>query len=200
MNARSVTKLEGLEPITRDEITDVISTWKTEFTRSLQQAMPFEPQRPTKTLTNKNTVTTSSSTWRTYHLPVGTLRVTQGVKILDQNKSWQGGRSNGNSVTRELISKITFDFTPEPWLMDKVLVGTFALHHNKYSDIPSFTQTIRSSNLLPCEHAALCAAVNGDIHKLQTLFSEGLARPTDRDVEGRTLLHVRLQPRNNFSR
>lgn len=194
MAARSTNKLESLNPATRDDLVNEISAWKSEFTRSLQQAIPFEYQGSVRTSANKtveSVVTTSSNTWRTYHLPVGTLRVMWGSKLLNWNKH---GQPKNNSVAQEITSRITFDFTPELWLMNKALVGTFMLHHKKHSDIPSLTQTIWSSNLLPPDHAAFSAAKSGNISKLRELFNEGLARPTDRDVDGRTLLHVRPNP------
>lgn len=190
MNARSAKQLDSLKPVTRDELANEISVWKTEFTRSLQQAIPFEPRyikKASASTTVESTITTSSSIWCTYHLPVGTLRVTRGLKRLDWMRN---GNSKNDSAAHEMTSGIMFDFTPELWFMNKAVVGAFMLYHKKYSGVPTFTQMIWSSNMLPSRHAALHAARGGDVPKLQALFSEGLARPNDRDGDGRTLLHV----------
>ena len=190
VGTQSAESINNLAPI----IEQAFASWKSDFLQSIQQAFPREPKSP-KALMARNapdsTVSVRFDRWYTYVLPFGTLRVTRGVKKLAWSKSWRYGPPSGSMDEEATTSGIMFYFLPAPWLTAKAVVGTFVLHHRKYSDLPGLTHVISTANVLPRWHKTLTIVENKQVSKLQELFSNGLATPNDRNSEGRSLLHVR---------
>ena len=131
---------------------------------------------------------TFSRTW-TYRLSIGVLCVricTSRTRSKDGAQSRAFGRNT--SAWSEEVYKLDISFQPARILSKGVSLTTGSRsdqrgHYLRCPEISAFA-------IIPSSSKIFKSAASGDIKGLQTLFAKKLASPTDRDINGYTLLHV----------
>ena len=131
---------------------------------------------------------TFGRTW-TYRLSIGFIRIrvfTSRIRSKDGAKSRAFG--SHTSAWSEEVYNLYISFQPARILSKGVSLTTGSRydqrgHYFRCPEISAFA-------IIPGQSEVFDLAIKGDILGLKRLFVENLASPTDRDEEGRTILHV----------